>query len=95
VSCNNYATPTQVRIQAQTGEGKDATFTKRSQDKTAANYSAKMRTIKGGYNGAGTKITVYVSRNGTLAGGRQNSLLTSPSRVWTLNLYHCAAGKCD
>jgi hypothetical protein len=54
-----------------------------------------MRTIKGGYNGAGTKITVYVSRNGTLAGGRQNSLLTSPSRVWTLNLYHCAAGKCD
>jgi hypothetical protein len=25
----------------------------------------------------------------------KNSLLTSPSRVWTLNLYHCAAGKCD
>lgn len=90
VGCDNNATPTRVRIQADTGEGVDATFTSRSQDKTVAGYSAKMDTIKGG-----TNITIYVSCDGALAGGRQTSLWSSSNQVWTENAFHCAAGKCD
>jgi hypothetical protein len=95
VSCDNNATPTQVHIQTDTGEGVDATITSWSYDKTNANYSAKMSTIQGGYNNTGTNITISVSCNGAPAGNKQYNLWHSPSQVWTENASHCADGKCD
>ena len=95
VSCDNNASPTQVSIQADTGERVVATITSWSYDKTNANYSAKMSTIQGGYDDKGTNITIYVSCNGTPAGTKQYNLWHSPTGVWQENVAHCADGRCE
>lgn len=92
VSCINYKNLTKVRVQAQTGEAADATIQRKSN--WNGSYKVSLRTIKGGYNGTGTKVLVYAYCDNRPAGGKQQTLFASKTHVWIVNLFNCGSGKC-